>query len=136
MAEDTVIVLIAEKITIWAGREAAVDAKEVSAETAVRPLAPFFAVWSAGIIMPYASFHGFKYYLSNFTITILVENSKPGPPGCFSCASHIRGHKSGDLHRTGSPATAQALANDAIVAQRHSHSPPREQEQADSLQSS
>ena len=59
MAEDTVIFLIAEKITIWAGREAAVDAKEVSAETAVRPLAPLFAVWSAGIIMPYAAFYGF-----------------------------------------------------------------------------
>lgn len=133
MTENAVIVFIAEEVTVWAGRKAAVDAKEVSAETAVRPLAPLFAVWSAGIIMPHAAFYGFKYILSN---TILAKNSKPGPPGCFSCASHISGHKSGDLHRTGSPATAHALANDAIVAQRHSHSPPREHEQADSLQSS
>lgn len=63
MTENAVIVFIAEEITIWAGREAAVDAQEVFAETAVRPLAPLFAVWSAGIIMPHAAFYGFKYIL-------------------------------------------------------------------------
>jgi hypothetical protein len=63
MTENAVIVFIAEEVTIWAGRKAAVDAKEVSAETAVRPLASLFAVWSAGIIMPHAVFYGFKYIL-------------------------------------------------------------------------
>ena len=60
MTEDAVIVKIAKEIAIRTAREAAIDAKEVSAETAIRPLASLFAVRAADVIMPDAAFQGFK----------------------------------------------------------------------------